>query len=237
MAAADPERALARQKTLATALVLAAALLYVVSKALERRAPPMACVAAFAEAAVIGALADWYAVVALFRHPLGLKLPHTAIIPTNQARIADELGQFVAEHLVTAPRVAQKVVEADPAGAAGAWLAQRENQKLVSAEAPWLARPGLAFVLDEIARRLQRDPELRARLNAAIAARAGTLVERSRAELARLIADEAHAWDRGHAVRTIELAIGRDLQFVRVSGTLVGGLLGLAIYSLTRIVL
>src|SRR5262245_4340594 len=81
-------RALARQKARATALVALCALIYVTAKVLERRHGGLPYVAAFAEAAIIGALADWYAVVALFRHPLGLKLPHTGIIPANQAHIA-----------------------------------------------------------------------------------------------------------------------------------------------------
>src|SRR5438132_13061079 len=87
--AADAEaaRALARQKALATGLVGFCALTFAGAKALEARHPAIAYVAAFAEAAIIGALADWYAVTALFRHPLGLKLPHTAIIPANQTRI------------------------------------------------------------------------------------------------------------------------------------------------------
>src|ERR1700730_189956 len=82
-------RALARQKALATGLVAVCAMTYVGAKALEGRAPAIAYLAACAEAAPIGALADWYAVTAMFRHPLGLKLPHTAIIPANQTRIAE----------------------------------------------------------------------------------------------------------------------------------------------------
>ena len=61
----------------------------------EPRWPWLGFVAAFAEAATIGGLADWYAVVALFRRPLGLPIPHTAIIPENQNRIADNLGRFI----------------------------------------------------------------------------------------------------------------------------------------------
>jgi len=101
-------RALARQKALATGLVVLCAMIFVGAKALEARHPAIAYVAAFAEAAIIGALADWYAVTALFRHPLGLKLPHTAIIAANQTRIAEAIGNFIAKHFLAGPRVGEK---------------------------------------------------------------------------------------------------------------------------------
>ena len=81
---AEAARALARQKAVATGLVALCALIYAAAKAFEARHPAVAYLAAFAEAAIIGALADWYAVVALFRHPFGLRLPHTAIIPPTR---------------------------------------------------------------------------------------------------------------------------------------------------------
>src|SRR5262245_2175110 len=94
-------RALARQKAWATGLVAVCALVFAATKVAEGRHPALGYVGAFAEAAIIGALADWYAVVALFRHPMGLRLPHTAIIPANQARIAENLGAFIAEHFLS----------------------------------------------------------------------------------------------------------------------------------------
>src|SRR5580704_18022467 len=93
-------RALARQKALATGLVILCAMIFVGAKGIEGRHPAIAYVAAFAEAAIIGALADWYAVTALFRHPLGLKLPHTTIIQANQTRIAEAIGNFIAKHFL-----------------------------------------------------------------------------------------------------------------------------------------
>jgi uncharacterized membrane-anchored protein YjiN (DUF445 family) len=117
-----PERALARQKAWATGLVVLCAIVFVGAKALEGRHSGAAYVAAFAEAAIIGALADWYAVVALFRHPFGLKLPHTAIIPANQARIAENLGDFIARHFLAGAQVGTKTLELDPAANAGRWL-------------------------------------------------------------------------------------------------------------------
>ena len=80
-----------------TGLLLLAYGLFAVSAVYVRQYPWLGFVKAFAEAAMVGALADWFAVTALFRRPLGLPIPHTAILPRNQARIGDELGRFI-EH-------------------------------------------------------------------------------------------------------------------------------------------
>jgi uncharacterized membrane-anchored protein YjiN (DUF445 family) len=128
-------RALAGQKALATGLVVLCGLIYVGAKALEGQHPTIAYIAAFAEAAIIGALADWYAVAALFRHPLGLKLPHTAIIPANQVHIAEAIGDFIAKHFLTGPRVGEKVLEIDPAASAGRWLAEPDNRTQIATHA------------------------------------------------------------------------------------------------------
>ena len=90
----EKQAALTRAKRMATLLLLTSITVMVIAKALEHRHPAFGFIAAFAEAATIGGLADWYAVVALFRHPMGLPIPHTAIIQKNQSRIADSLGKF-----------------------------------------------------------------------------------------------------------------------------------------------
>jgi uncharacterized membrane-anchored protein YjiN (DUF445 family) len=79
-------------------------------------------VKAFAEAAMVGGLADWFAVTALFRHPLGLPIPHTAIIPSNKDRIGDTLANFIKENFLLAPVVARRMRNIDVAGAAGRFL-------------------------------------------------------------------------------------------------------------------
>src|SRR4051812_28996023 len=90
---ADAARAaeLRRVKALATVVLAGTLTLFIVAKGLLHLHPAFGFIAAFAEAATIGGLADWYAVVALFRRPLGLPIPHTAIIESNQHRIADKL--------------------------------------------------------------------------------------------------------------------------------------------------
>jgi uncharacterized membrane-anchored protein YjiN (DUF445 family) len=408
-------RALARQKAWATGLVVLCALTYAGAKALEGRQPAIAYVAAFAEAAIIGALADWYAVVALFRHPLGLKLPHTAIIPANQTRIAENIGNFIAMHFLAGPRVGEKVLELDPAASVGRWIAEADNRKQIAAHAARLVpdaiaaidremlggeiergvlerlaavdfgkvigtslevitrnhrhhaildemlgrietrlaepaaldairerirgelptlfrffladaylverlirashallrqvrsdpvhplrtefdrlivefvaklkyspehrekveglkqellaraelreilvegwdrfvaslrvdieredgiiRPGFEAFLSDMAQRLQQDRDLRARLNRWLAEAAASMTERYKHEVASFVAAQVKSWDTQHAVRTIELSLGKDLQYIRINGTLVGGLLGLIIFAATRLAL
>ncbi len=100
---------------------------FAAAKSLEHRWPMLGFVAAFAEAATIGGLADWYAVVALFRRPLGLPIPHTAIIPENQNRIADNLGRFIEANFLAERAVRQKLDEVDFAALVADWLSNTER--------------------------------------------------------------------------------------------------------------
>ncbi len=119
---------LRRSRRLAVGLLLAAAVLFVVTSVYVGRYPALAYVKAFAEAAMIGALADWFAVVALFRHPLGLPIPHTAILPRNQNRIADELGRFIEHNFLHGRSIALRVYQARPTEQLLQWLRLPENQ-------------------------------------------------------------------------------------------------------------
>jgi uncharacterized membrane-anchored protein YjiN (DUF445 family) len=108
---------------LATLVLLGCFLLLILTKVLEAQFPSLAIVAAFAEAATIGGIADWYAVVAIFKRPLNLPFPHTAIIPNNQHRIADNLGGFIENNFLARAPVQQKLREIDFAGEMSHWLA------------------------------------------------------------------------------------------------------------------
>lgn len=109
-------------------LVLASTLLlFIVAKWLLPVHPVFGFIAAFAEAATIGGLADWYAVVALFKRPLGLPIPHTAIIQSNQARIADKLGEFIQVHFLEAGPVEAKLNEIDFGSFVADWLRDRKR--------------------------------------------------------------------------------------------------------------
>ena len=335
--------------------------------ALGRRVWPGAAdalgwVQAFAEAGLAGGLADWFAVTALFRRPLGLPIPHTAIIPQNRDRIGRALGDFIAGQLVTPALVDQALAQFDAAAllpeliaatprpqqeamlgralrgaleaaplapAAGAVLArlwtpersahlirravrllsrtleQRHDalrDTLVSHGAGWTPKfvdrmladrvlAALAGVLADleapdhpwrqeldaaigrIAGRLAEDPQLAAEAESwkasllsdeAVAGMAASLADRlagfrleadtadalnravraglrarilaARPTLARLVSERMNDWDEAALVAELELQAGRDLQYIRINGALVGGLAGLAIHAVSGLI-
>ncbi len=114
-------------RTMAVALLIVAALLYIGAETLLPRHPWAGYVAAFSQAAMIGALADWFAVVALFRHPMGIPLPHTAIIPSNKRRIADNLGEFIQSRFLSTPKVTEAIRAFSPGKRLTRWLNRPEN--------------------------------------------------------------------------------------------------------------
>ncbi|BCG94085.1 membrane protein [Mesorhizobium sp. 131-2-1] len=119
--------ALRRTKLVAAAALALCVLVFALAKSFEGAYPWLGFVAAFAEAATIGGLADWYAVVALFRRPLGLPIPHTAIIPENQNRIADNLGRFIEVNFLAPEPVREKLAEVDFSALVADWLADAER--------------------------------------------------------------------------------------------------------------
>ena len=112
-------------RTTATLLLVAMAGLFITAHNLEHLHPAWGFVRAFAEAAMVGGLADWFAVTALFRHPLGIPIPHTAIIPQNKNRIADTMAAFLRGNFLTPIVVARRMREMNIAKAAGDFLVQR----------------------------------------------------------------------------------------------------------------
>jgi len=413
-------RAFERTKAFSTLLLVLVTALFVASRILEPRHPWLAIVAAFAEAAMIGALADWFAVVALFRHPLGIPLPHTAIIPNNKGRIAENLGAFVTGNFLRTEVILERIRAFDPASRFARWLSSRDAAEKLAAYATKLLVYGLAaledrrvqhfiraavvrqlgqidfsalagqfldiltqdrrhhqllnasihqvklllqdeatqekigaivarefeswrkftlgFKVDEIlgdafakkivsgvarlideidadedhplrrrfdlftaefVEKMKRDPEFRLKgeqirdqllerpelagylgglwaqfrdwlrddlsaadsstrarvveatlelagtlssdremqawMNEQLIAAAAPLGEKYRAEIAKFISDQVKAWDDRYMVQQVELNIGRDLQFVRINGTLIGGMIGLLLYGCTQL--
>src|SRR5512132_1863956 len=109
-------------KVVATGLLVVMAAVFLLSRALQPQFPWLAYVKAFAEAAMVGGLADWFAVTALFRHPLGLPIPHTAIIPRNKDRIGEALANFLKENFLIPSVVARRMQNIDVAGVTGRFL-------------------------------------------------------------------------------------------------------------------
>ena len=115
-------KALKKMKRNASMLLLAAVLLFVI--AIYFRIPMLQ---AFSEAAMVGGIADWFAVVALFRHPLGIPIWHTAIIPVKKNEIGENLGSFVSEEFLNREKLEIKLDEFNFATKASDWLSQKEN--------------------------------------------------------------------------------------------------------------
>ncbi len=129
----EKRAALRRTKLLATMALALCVAIFLTARSFEARFPGLAYVAAFFEAAAIGGIADWYAVVVLFRHPLGLPIPHTAIIPRNQSRIADNLGRFIEANFLSSDPVKARLREIDFAALVSDWLSDaRRSQGLSS---------------------------------------------------------------------------------------------------------
>jgi len=128
---ADQERRrrLNRMKAVATGALVLMAVIFVIAFSLEDRYPWLGYVRAMAEAGMVGALADWFAVVALFRHPLGVPIPHTAILPANKARVADNLAAFVRDRFLGTEALVDRVNAFDPAS--------RLSMSTLSRALPW----------------------------------------------------------------------------------------------------
>ncbi|MDP3738821.1 MAG: DUF445 domain-containing protein [Hyphomonadaceae bacterium] len=136
----------------ATGLLLAMSILFVFSHIWippgELWGDVWGYVRAFAEASMVGGLADWFAVSAIFRRPLGLPIPHTAVIPRNQPRIADAVGRFIADNFLKPELVAERVKDADLSEGLGKWLADPAQSGAVASELV-IAIPTLLDTLDD----------------------------------------------------------------------------------------
>ncbi len=128
------EVSLRKMRRLATSLLLLMVAVFLAADFFEKGRPWLGFVKAFAEAAVVGALADWFAVTALFRYPFGLKLPHSAIIPTNKDRIGESLGKFVEKNFLTPEAISEKLKSADIAGTIADWLSEPGNTERAAEE-------------------------------------------------------------------------------------------------------
>jgi uncharacterized membrane-anchored protein YjiN (DUF445 family) len=407
---AERARRLVVMKRRATGLLVFFTGLFIASRLLESRYPWLAAVRAIAEAAMVGGLADWFAVTAIFRHPMGIPIPHTAIVPTRKDRIGRSLGNFVQKHFLTREVLTRHLSGIQIARRVATWASRPENARVIATqvasglartaevlpgdevreaihtslvsrgratqvapilgevlsyvaadgrhqvlldralelvaglvhqnrdairdrigtETPWWVptvideklyqkivtgverllsevreQPGhpvrMQFdrVLDEFIEGLKHSPEMIDRAEKAkerlleapvVAELSGTLwdstrktlmryadptgpspaplergitaaaeallnneallaeidasinnaivnaVERYRPEIAALIERTVSEWDAEDATRRIEVAVGRDLQFIRINGTLVGGLVGLLLYLLSELV-
>ncbi|WBB59119.1 DUF445 domain-containing protein [Streptomyces sp. WMMC500] len=147
---AEKRRGVRRMKTIATGLLLLAAAVFTLARWAQHNGAGAwsGYVAAAAEAGMVGALADWFAVTALFKRPLGLPIPHTAIIPTKKDQLGQSLGDFVGENFLSADVVRTRLHALGLGSRVGGWLAEPANADRVTAEASTVLRGALAVLRD-----------------------------------------------------------------------------------------
>jgi uncharacterized membrane-anchored protein YjiN (DUF445 family) len=145
----DPQQALTRIKWISTLLLVAVAMLYVVASRFEHHHPAWPWIVAFSEAAVVGALADWFAVVALFRHPMGIPLPHTAIIPNSKQRIADKLAAFIITSFLGTEAILARIRAFDPAAKLASWLSNPDSAQTLGGYGVRAISYGLGAIEDQ----------------------------------------------------------------------------------------
>lgn len=221
-AGADPEadaerrRGLRRMKAVALGFLIGATGIFILSRwALADGGPAwIGYVGAAAEAGMVGAIADWFAVTALFRHPLGLKIPHTAIIKRKKDQLGEGLGSFVRENFLSAEVVETKVRDADVAGRVGKWLSEPEHAARVAAETATVMRvvvellndDDIQQVIDRTIIKRVAEPQWGPPAGRLLA---DLLAENRQEALIQLLCDRAFEWSL-NAGETIERVVTRD---------------------------
>lgn len=208
---ADKLRGLQRMKMVAVGALLAAAVIYIIAFVLERDGVGWAgYVRAAAEAGMVGALADWFAVTALFRRPLGLPIPHTAIIPSRKDAIGRNLGDFVGTNFLAEDVVRQRIRALDVGLRVGRWISDYENARRVSAEIAVGIRSGIGLLDDEDVRTAVGDFLRRRAEEFPIAEPAGNLLgevvsDRAHVPLIDLVAGSLYDWLSDNRNRVVDV--------------------------------
>jgi uncharacterized membrane-anchored protein YjiN (DUF445 family) len=194
-------RDLRRMKMFATGLLLVATVVFLLTRWWEVNDGPawIGYVRAMAEAGMVGALADWFAVTALFRRPLGLPIPHTAIIPTKKDQLGDSLGDFVGENFLSEEVVRARLASVEVASTVGGWVAQAENADRITAELATAARGVVTVLRDEDVQELIEQVLVRKLLEKPIGpplgvVLQGVLADGSHHKLVDLVIDRAYDW-------------------------------------------
>ncbi|PQP49777.1 DUF445 domain-containing protein [Mycolicibacterium austroafricanum] len=221
--AADAERrrALRRMKLVALGFLLGASVIFLICTWAQSRgaasggaAPWIGYVRAAAEAGMVGALADWFAVTALFKHPLGIPIPHTAIIKRKKDQLGEGLGTFVRQNFLSPANVETKLRDADVAGRVGKWLCDRKHAERVAAETATVLRvlvemlrdEDVQHVLDRMIIKRIAEPQWGPPVGRVLST---LLVEGRQEALLQLLADRAFQWSL-NAGEVIERVIERD---------------------------
>jgi uncharacterized membrane-anchored protein YjiN (DUF445 family) len=195
-------------KRRATGLLALAAALFAAASILEGRYPWMAWIRVTAEASLVGGLADWFAVTALFRHPLGLPIPHTAIVATRKERIGRILGNFLQDHFLSHDVVAARLRDVRPAERAARWLSNLENTRRIARQ----VASGVANTLDALP-----DEELRVLVQQGLTAqlRAARAAPALGKTLSLVLAGNRHQELLNEAVRLAARAVHDNRELIR----------------------
>ena len=217
LADAERQRALRRMKLVALGFLIAATVIFLVCTWAQKSGSAAAWVGyvrAAAEAGMVGALADWFAVTALFKHPLGIPIPHTAIIPRKKDQLGEGLGAFVRENFLSQQVVETKLRDAQIAGRVGKWLSEPAHAERVASEASTFLRVGVELlndddvqqVIDRLIVRRIAEPQWGPPVGRVLS----TLIAENRQEaLIQLLCDRAFEWSL-NAGETIERVVTRD---------------------------
>jgi uncharacterized membrane-anchored protein YjiN (DUF445 family) len=213
---AERRRSLRQMKAVALGFLIAATVLFLVCTWAQSRGagPWVGYVRAAAEAGMVGALADWFAVTALFKHPLGIPIPHTAIIRRKKDQLGEGLGTFVRENFLSPAVVETKIRDAEIAGRLGKWLAEPVNATRVAGESATVLRVVVELLRDEdvqqvidkmIVRRIA-EPQWGPPVGRVLST---MLAENRQEALIQLLCDRAFEWSL-NAGDTIERVVVRD---------------------------
>ncbi len=192
----ERRRGLRRMRTLAVSLLLFAAVVYLLTLGQDGF---LGFVNAGAEASMVGAIADWFAVTALFKHPLGLPIPHTALIPRRKEELGRSLEEFVGENFLQEEIIRDRIAVAQISRRVGEWLVRPENSRRVVDEAASVLKIGLSRVRDVDMVLLVQEALLPRLIEEPISPVAGSLLEEivrdgAHHGLVDLALDEAHRW-------------------------------------------
>lgn len=195
-------------RRLATGLFVLMTVLFFSARLLEPGFPALSFVRAFAEAAMVGALADWFAVTALFRSPLGLPIPHTAIIPKNKNRVGESIAGFLQYNFMTPEVIGDELGQVDFAGMTAHYLVQPAHSRIVAVQiAGWIPAL-LRMISDEDVARFMRERVMVAVKNVRLAPYLAEV-------LTILVADRRHQALFDHMIGLAANALEQNRSYLR----------------------
>jgi uncharacterized membrane-anchored protein YjiN (DUF445 family) len=229
---AEKAAALRKMKRLALGLLIVMAVIFVFAFALQKQYPWLEYVRAAAEGGMVGALADWFAVTALFKYPMGIKIPHTAIIPRRKDQIGASLGEFVETNFLSEQVVKEKLASVDIARKVGAWLSGPGGPERVAKEGAAVIRGAFKVLNDDDVQAVIESMVRKHLLTPPWGPPVGRLAERIFADghhhtLVDLLVDRTVDWVRDNHETVSRLVSDRSPQWVP---QFVDGLVGDKVY-------